>query len=57
MTVIDNLLIASPTLQNALVDKFGNPLVNGVVNYSRTQLGQPLKIGIMKRDLPDHIHL
>jgi hypothetical protein len=31
MTVIDNLLIAAPILQNLLVDKFGNPLVNGVV--------------------------
>lgn len=33
MTVIDNLLIASPTLQDALVDKMGDPLVNGVVTF------------------------
>ncbi len=34
MTVVDNLLISSPTLQEFLVDKFGNPLVNGVVTLT-----------------------
>lgn len=35
MTVQKNLLIAAPLLQNLLVDKAGNPLVNGVITLTQ----------------------